>query len=69
MIDEDFGWMYFKIQTWFQFNVQLYINGIEYISNQLDKEYIKYKRYNNSLVNIDNIEMVQEISDYFQNMD
>ena len=47
----------------------MYINGIEYISNQLDKEYIKYKRYNNSLVNIDNIEMVQEISDYFQNMD
>ncbi len=28
MIDEEFGWMYFKIQTWFPFNVQIYINGV-----------------------------------------
>ena len=61
MIDEDFGWMYFKVQTWFPFNVQLYINGREYICTQLDKEGIKYERYNNSLVDIDNIERAQEI--------
>ena len=68
MIDEEFGWMYFKIQTWFPFNVQIYINGREYICTQLDKEGIKYERYNNSLINIDNIERAQEISDHLQNM-
>lgn len=68
MIDEDFGWMYFKIQTWFPFNVQIYINGREYICTQLDKEGIKYERYNNSLIDIENIERAQEISDHLQNM-
>lgn len=68
MIDEDFGWMYFKIQTWFPFNVQIYLNGREYICTQLDKEGIHYERYNNSLVDINNIERAQEISDHFYNM-
>lgn len=31
MIDKDFGWMYLKIQTWFPFNVQIYLNGRENI--------------------------------------
>lgn len=68
MMDEDFGWMYFKVQTWFPFNVQIYINGREYICTQLDKEGINYERYNNSLVNINNIERAQEISDHLHNM-
>lgn len=63
MIDEEFGWMYFKIQTWFPFNVQIYLNGREYLCKQLDKEGIKYERYNNSLIDIENIERAQEISD------
>lgn len=68
MIDKDFGWMYLKIQTWFPFNVQIYLNGREYICKQLDKEGIHYERYNNSLIEIDNIERAQEISDYLHNM-
>lgn len=68
MIDEEFGWIYLKIQTWFPFNVQIYINGREYICTQLNKEGIHYERYNNSLVDIDNIERAQEISDHLQNI-
>ena len=69
MIDKDFGWMYLKIQTWFPFNVQIYLNGREYICKQLEKEGIQYERYNNSLIDIENIERAQEISDHLQNMD
>ena len=69
MIDKDFGWMYLKIQTWFPFNVQIYLNGREYICRQLEKEGIQYERYNNSLIDIENIERAQEISDHLQNMD
>ena len=68
-IDDTFGWMYLKIQTWFPFNVQIYINGREYICKQLDKEGIKYERYNNSLIDIENLERAQEISDHLQEMD
>ena len=30
--DEEFGLMFLKIQTWFPYNVQIYINGREYLS-------------------------------------
>lgn len=68
MIDKDFGWMYLKIQTWFPFNVQIYLNGREYICKQLDKENIHYERYNNCLIDINDIEKAQEISDHLHNM-
>jgi hypothetical protein len=46
--DEEFGWMFFKIQTWFPYNAQIYINGREYLSKLLNKSGIKYEMYNNS---------------------
>jgi hypothetical protein len=40
--------MYLKIQTCFLYNVQIYINGREYLSKLLDENNIKYEMYNNS---------------------
>ena len=45
--DEEFGWMFIKIQTWFPYNVQLYINGREYLSKLFDKNNINYEMYHN----------------------
>ena len=67
-LDEMFGWMYFKIQTWFPYNAQVYINGREYLCKQLDNEGIKYERFNNSLTSINNIERAEEILDHLFNM-
>ena len=33
--DYEFGWMFLKIQTWFPYNAQIYINGREYLSKIL----------------------------------
>lgn len=64
-LDKEFGFMHVKLQTWFPFTMQVYINGREYISKQLDKENINYKRYDNCFIQIDDIEMAQKISDDF----
>ena len=61
--DEEFGWMFFKIQTWFPYNVQIYINGREYLSKILDKNNIKYEMYNNSFSYIENFEQAQKLAD------
>lgn len=61
--DEEFGWMFFKIQTWFPFNVQIYINGREYMSKLLDKNNVRYEMYNNSFSYIENYEKAQELAD------
>ena len=61
--DEEFGLMYLKIQTWFPYNVQIYINGREYLSKLLDKNNIKYEMYNNSFSYIENFIKAQELAD------
>ena len=61
--DKDFGFMHIKIQSWFPFMVQIYINGHEWLKQQLIKENISFEMYNNSFSYIENIPKAQEIAD------
>lgn len=61
--DKDFGFMHIKIQSWFPFMIQIYINGHEWLKQQLIKENIPFEMYNNSFSYIENIEKAQEIAD------
>ena len=65
--DEEFGLMFLKIQTWFPYNVQVYINGREYLSKLLDKNNIKYEMYNNSFSYIEDFEKAQKLADSILN--
>jgi len=65
--DSEFGWMYLKIQTWFPYNVQIYINGREYLSKIFDKVNIKYEMYNNSFSYIEDFDKAQELADQILN--
>ena len=65
--DEEFGWMFFKIQTWFPYNAQIYINGREYLSKLLDKEGVKYEMYGNSFSYIEDFGRAQEFADNILN--
>ena len=65
--DEEFGWMFFKIQTWFPYNAQIYINGREYLSRLLDKAGIEYEMYHNSFAQIDDFSKAQELADSILN--
>lgn len=61
--DVEFGWMFIKIQMSFPFNVQLYINGREYMSKVFDKNGIEYEMFNNSFSDISNPEKAQKLAD------
>lgn len=65
--DDEFGLMYLKIQTWFPYNVQIYINGREYLSKILDKNSIKYTMYNNSFSYIEDFDKAQKLADNILN--
>lgn len=60
--DYEFGWMFLKIQTWFPYNAQIYINGREYLSKILDKNNIKYEMYNNSFSYLEDFTKAQELA-------
>ena len=63
--DAHFGWMFLKIQTWFPYNVQVYINGREWLSKELDTQGISYQKYSNSFSYIEDFDKAQEIADTF----
>ena len=65
--DEEFGLMFFKLQTWFPYNVQIYINGREYCSKIFNKNNIQYEMYNNSFSSIDDFEKAQALADNILN--
>lgn len=65
--DEEFGLMFLRIQTWFPYNVQVYINGREYCSKIFNKNNIKYEMYNNSFSYIDDFEKAQKLADNILN--
>ena len=59
--------MYLKIQTLFPYNVQIYINGREYLSIILVKNNINYVMYNNSFSYIEDFDKAQKLADSILN--
>ena len=56
LIDPEFGFMHIRIQGWIPYDVQVYINGREWLARQLDKAGIGYLRHENSLLRVDDLE-------------
>lgn len=64
-LDKNFGFMHVKLQTWFPFMIQVYINGRELMKHSFDANGISYRMYNNSFIEISDIDKAQELSDKF----
>ena len=45
-----FGWMYVRLQTWFPFEVQIGINGREWLARRMDQEGMRYRRSDNKFL-------------------
>ncbi len=57
--------MHARLQTWFPFQIQIYMNGREWLAKQLDGKGIGYQRYDNSMVQVDDVKRAQEIAGQF----
>jgi len=57
----ELGWMHARIQTWFPFNIQIAINGREWLSRQMEKAGIRYRKEGNCLVWIEDYEQAQAL--------
>lgn len=64
-LDKEFGFMFVKIQTWFPFNIQVYINGRELMKRVFDENGITYECYDNSFTGISDVAKAQELADKF----
>ena len=64
-IDKNFGFMHVKLQTWFPFLIQVYVNGREMMKHVFDENGITYRMYDNSFFEISDIPKAQELADRF----
>jgi|307.fasta_scaffold26106_2 hypothetical protein len=46
-MDETFGFMSARLQTWFPFACYIYLNGREWLARQMDQAGLRYLRYDN----------------------
>jgi hypothetical protein len=44
------GWMHARIQTWFPFNIQIALNGREWLARQMDQAGLGYRKHDNCFV-------------------
>jgi hypothetical protein len=58
-----FGFMHIRLQTWFPFEVQIWINGREWLSRTLDRQHIAYQRRENCFPWIADVERAQRLMD------
>lgn len=65
LIDPEFGFMHIRIQGWIPYEVQVYINGREWLARQLDKAKVGYVRHENSLQRIDNLDKASHLCEAF----
>lgn len=49
-LDRDFGLMHAKLQTWFPFTMQVYVNGHEWLARKLEKGGMGYRKVDNAFV-------------------
>ncbi len=64
-IDPEFGFMHVRIQGWIPYDIQVYVNGREWLARQLDKAGIGYVRYDNSLLAVDDLEAAAKLCEHF----
>jgi hypothetical protein len=57
----EFGFMHVRVQSWFPFTIQVYVNGREWLCRQLDRQGIGYERYDNALLRIDDLAAAQSL--------
>lgn len=62
-IHPQLGWSYARLQTWFPFNIQIGINGREWLARQMDKIGLKYRQQDNCFVWIEDYRQAQQLLD------
>lgn len=64
-IDPDFGLMYVRVQTWFPYTMQVYINGHDWLAQQMTGKRIGFCQRDNAFTQIDSPQRAQRLADQF----
>jgi hypothetical protein len=54
-----FGWMYIRLQTWFPFEIQIGLNGREWLAQRMGQEGMRYQRSDNKFLWVEDWQQAQ----------
>ena len=58
-----FGFMHLRLQTWFPFQIEVCLNGREWLARQMDRAGLSYQRQDNYFASIDDLPKAQALMD------
>ena len=64
-LDREVGFCHARVQTWFPFTLQVYVNGHEWLARQMDKRGLRYRRLENAFLWLEDPGRVQRLADRF----
>jgi hypothetical protein len=64
-LDPDFGLIHLRLQSWFPFTLQVYVNGHDWLARQLHQQEIGFVQHDNAFTQIDEPDRAQPLADRF----
>jgi len=67
-IDRDFGLIHIRLQTWFPFVIQVYVNGHEWLARRMDRHGVTYEKIENAFRTLGDPARAQRFADHFMRL-
>jgi hypothetical protein len=64
-LDADFGLLHVRVQTWFPFTTQVYVNGHDWLARQLHQHGSGFVQHDNAFSHLDDPTLAQRLADRF----
>jgi hypothetical protein len=64
-LDPDFGLLHIRLQTWFPFTLQVYVNGHDWLARQMAHQGLGFVQHDNAFTQIDRPDQAQQLADRF----
>ena len=64
-LDPQFGLMHIRVQTFFPFTLQVYVNGHEWLAQQMLASKLGFDQHDNAFVQLDDSDQAQKLADRF----
>lgn len=62
-LDPEFGLMHVRIQTFFPYTIQVYVNGHDWLARQMAKQQLGFSQDDNAFTRLDHPEQAQRLAD------
>ncbi len=64
-LDRDFGLMYIRLETWFPYTIQVYVNGHDWLARQMLRRKMGFVQRDNAFTQLDDPQQAQQLADRF----